>query len=649
MKKNLRRIISVLMVVLIPLFLALMENTATGRPDNPLASLPFWLIWTITILLALGTLIWEFYDQFSSGELLAGSTPTEVQAATNRQHLLKQMHTLWIKSVLDQSWYKEIRLQSDLCHRPDALADPWHLSLLQDEQPASLLPKGTSILNLYEEAGGELLILGEAGAGKTTLLLELTRELLSRAEQDTLQPLPVVLNLSSWASKRQPFDEWVEEELQEKYRVSRPVAHMWVNQGSLLLLLDDLDRVATTHQAECLEALQTYRQQMNAVSVVVCCQTHTYFEQKHLVALSAAIEVQPLTEAYIHEVLAQAGGDFVPLQQALREDPTLTELATTPLWFHLLRHTFQNQPLSADLRSGTLEERRERLFTLYVERMLHRRKSLLYWRPEQAFKWLAVLAEKMRRESQPIFAVESLQLHWLPPTQGALMLCETSVLLFVFLFGSLSVLFVNWLITRQVDWVAAILFGMGIAMMVDRVAGIQSRAGTITDAPWSRVERFLPHHSGLIRGLVLGLIVGLVFGLITGLVDWLHGSELGSALVRDMMVGLVFVPVVGLPIWLSGEQRSGRRPLSPNEGIWLSGKNGLLIGLFVGLLTGLLTGPLTGLVSDRYLVMYFGVTLGLSCGFLFGLHAFVQHFTLRLFLWCSGWLPWNLVPFLDVI
>jgi predicted NACHT family NTPase len=43
-------------------------------------------------------------------------------------------------------------------------------------------------MQVYDEAGGELLILGEPGAGKTTLLLQLARELLSRAEQDESLP-----------------------------------------------------------------------------------------------------------------------------------------------------------------------------------------------------------------------------------------------------------------------------------------------------------------------------------------------------------------------------------------------------------------------------------------------------------------------------
>lgn len=72
---------------------------------------------------------------------------------------------------------------------------------------------------VYDDADGELLILGAPGSGKTTLLLELARDLLFRAEQDEDHPIPVVFNLSSWAMKRQTLSDWLVEEL--KWRARR--------------------------------------------------------------------------------------------------------------------------------------------------------------------------------------------------------------------------------------------------------------------------------------------------------------------------------------------------------------------------------------------------------------------------------------------
>ena len=70
-----------------------------------------------------------------------------------------------------------------------------------DRSPLTL-PAGTTIVQVYDRAEGELLILGEPGAGKTTLLLELARVLLERAEQNERLPMPIIFNLSSWDRNR---------------------------------------------------------------------------------------------------------------------------------------------------------------------------------------------------------------------------------------------------------------------------------------------------------------------------------------------------------------------------------------------------------------------------------------------------------------
>jgi predicted NACHT family NTPase len=95
---------------------------------------------------------------------------------------------------------------------------------------------GTRITEVYDVANGELLLLGAPGSGKTTLLLELTRDLLDRAEHDEQHPVPVVFTLSSWAGK-QPLTEWMVEELISKYQVPPKLARTWVDTDQILPLL----------------------------------------------------------------------------------------------------------------------------------------------------------------------------------------------------------------------------------------------------------------------------------------------------------------------------------------------------------------------------------------------------------------------------
>ena len=64
------------------------------------------------------------------------------------------------------------------------------------------------ILDAFDLSGRALLVLGRPGAGKTRLLCELSRLLVSRAELDRGEPVPIFLDLTSWRNRR-PFDEWV--------------------------------------------------------------------------------------------------------------------------------------------------------------------------------------------------------------------------------------------------------------------------------------------------------------------------------------------------------------------------------------------------------------------------------------------------------
>ena len=117
----------------------------------------------------------------------------------NRQIMLQRVDDFWIEGVLENSLHNEMLLDLRLETQPEAVADPWEMVVRQPDQPQSILPPDTRIMDVFEKSGGSLLILGEPGSGKTTILLELARQLIERAQADPLQPIPVVFNLSSWA------------------------------------------------------------------------------------------------------------------------------------------------------------------------------------------------------------------------------------------------------------------------------------------------------------------------------------------------------------------------------------------------------------------------------------------------------------------
>jgi predicted NACHT family NTPase len=152
-----------------------------------------------------------------------------------------------------------------------------------------------SISAVFAEIGGGLLILGAPGAGKTTVLLELTRDLLIEAEADQEQPMPVVFNLSSWAVQRLPLAEWLVDELHIRYDVARQIGSQWLAGGEILPLLDGLDEVAKAHRADCIEAINAFRQEHGPARFVVCSRTEDYTMLVGLLRVEEAIELQPPT------------------------------------------------------------------------------------------------------------------------------------------------------------------------------------------------------------------------------------------------------------------------------------------------------------------------------------------------------------------
>src|SRR2546428_4080910 len=230
----------------------ILGNIVASRPLPP-AITPYlefaWPAFGLVTVLGIAFAVWEVRKEQERDR------PTLPFSSQNRTRLLAKVHAFWITGVLEQSLHGAALIELGLYEQPEAIENPWHLVLQEPNRVAHPLPPGTHIAQVYDGAGGELLILGAPGSGKTTLLLELARELLKRAQQDDTHLLPVVFNLSSWVVKRQPIPEWLVEELNTKYQVPRPLAQAWVDAEQVLPLLDGLDEIAPAYHRVCIEAI----------------------------------------------------------------------------------------------------------------------------------------------------------------------------------------------------------------------------------------------------------------------------------------------------------------------------------------------------------------------------------------------------------
>ena len=297
--------------------------------------------------------------------------------------------------------------------RPDAIANPWNLIIETGDNSPQPLPEGTKVIDIFDEigAGRTLLILGEPGSGKTTTLLELARDLIACAEQDVNLLIPVVFNLSSWASKQQKIADWLVEELNSKYDVPKKIGQAWVTQQQLLPLLDGLDEVKAEYRDDCIVALNQFKQEYGA-ELVVCSRIKDYEALSNRLNFQSAVYLKLLSLEQVCSYLDSVGGELRGLRTLIAEDKVLQELAQSPLMLHIMTLAYQGVAVEDLPKTEVLEERRKKLFDDYIEQMFKRRnrsKSEQRYSKHQTSHWLAWLAQRMLQKSKTVFLIEELE------------------------------------------------------------------------------------------------------------------------------------------------------------------------------------------------------------------------------------------------
>ncbi len=188
-------------------FLLLLLDVLKGAFASIFPHLPLWIILvSIVVVIVLTTTFGLWYERLKS-------TPETLAAAAreNRQRMLKLVQNEWITGFLENPLYYSYDEQLLSLALRERLGSRFDLVLSNPLEPTQTISPSTTIVQVFDQAGGELLILGGPGAGKTTLLLELARDLLKRAKDNEAAPIPVVLMLASWATEKLPLEQWIVE------------------------------------------------------------------------------------------------------------------------------------------------------------------------------------------------------------------------------------------------------------------------------------------------------------------------------------------------------------------------------------------------------------------------------------------------------
>lgn len=584
----------------------------------------------------------------------------------NRLRMLERVRIDWIDGVLMQSLWRIARIELGLEKSANAVAErPTYLFQVPGQRPAPI-SAGTSIVQLFDEAGGALLILGAPGTGKTTLLLELARDLLKRAESDVAHPIPVVFNLSSWALRRLPLDQWLATELNDS-DVPKRVAEWWVESEQVVPLLDGLDEVASEHRQACTTAINDFRREHGLVPIAVCSRIADYEALGTKLRLRSAVVVKPLTRPQVQDYLESAGEQLKQLKTALSRDTSLWEILESPLMLWVAMLAYQDAPVEFS-RTDSPRQRRRRIFAKFVEAMLRKRSLAAPCTGAETLSWLSRLASAMKTNQQTVFQLEALSEPWLA-TGAQRWVSRAGRVLGSGILGALTgtligVGFGPWVLKWFPGPLWKAIGGGVVGLIIGSVVGLGSGliALFMDVRPVEAIRCSLLNISTRVRkatrdGLVVSIIAASLFALVGLLNDRLFSGTLALNLkVAEKGIYRVFVTagwktglsgglwiglIMGLITLLSGGILRPRT--TPGQGIHRSATIALIAGSTSGFLSGSISWLTIGPGGSFFNSVSVAVVVGLFGGGLFC----IKHATLRLILWGKRLAPLRYVRFLN--
>lgn len=558
----------------------------------------------------------------------ASEAPEPTSDRRRQLILLQKVQRFWIEGVLQTSLAGSPPLELVWQRVPGAVQQPWeavvHPALYGE-------PDSRTIADEFDQADRALLILGEAGAGKTTTLLRLASALSMRALADATAPVPVVLNLSSWATDRLPLVDWVAEELVAKYQIPRRIGRPWLEDDALTLLLDGFDELPAAHRPGCALALNAFRQQWGLTGLAVCTRPAEYKAARVRLQLGGAIRLQPLTVAQRDRYLAVGGERLASLRQAMDHSDALQELARTPLFLEVMSVVFRDAApadvsgLAArvETEDSYVQETRERLFSAYEQRMFQLRGPQADYAPQQTVRWLAWLAAKMEEHDRTVFLLEELQPSWLSRRDRRLYLLAGHLITGL-AGGLLMWLLLHWLravIPRFQSVLSPALAGwlgipLGVTELLVLLGGSLTLALLMALIHLWQFERAPVHRgpAGEWFGRRRGILVGLLTGLLTIATMLLFGNlalALSWGLAMGFMFGMVSRYLTGL------DYRHDIRPVEALGWSWFEAGKGLLVGLALAAAGEILETALFGYNGILRSVLFFGLA-GFLVGGLYG-------------------------------
>ncbi len=633
---------------------------------------------------------------------LPEAKPAPSRRDRNEKTLINAVWTE-VDDRLRQSLHNAILIRLDMAEQRSQVSRPWDAELRTAEQRSKPLAPGTPIAEVFDrtDVGGKLLILGNPGAGKTTTMLDMAATLVQRANGDADEPIPVMVNLSSWQNSKQSFTDWLLNELKLKYGISAKLGQTWLSEKKLLPLLDGLDELPPARQAPVVQAINTWLQsEAGAPRLLVCSRIEEYELYAEKLDLNGAICLNPLTDEQLHDYLASL--QMESLWDTLQHDADLLALVRTPLLLSvtiLANDDLDEKHLS---QLQTTQERLDYLLDAYIGRRLHEPVASKAYLPgkqptaQQTRHWLVWLARQLKTQSEDEFLIENIQ----PSTLKQKHRHINYIILFLVLRGlplaltvlSAGIIVIFLRLSSLIDgnemtsmpkpnfaWILSFLStAFSLAWIIGIIIGLIINFESIHSI--KTIERLCFSQNafkkfvfsfGKNQSFNLSMLKGIILGFFFSVTIHLWGNDaVKGSLENSVSISLPFAKLSGI-FWfgvtsggllgfclgISNEmidslKSSMTQKEIPNSGIIQSIKNvpillilSTFLTTFIFCLFSLIAEKdFSGLLSTIFLGL---VILPFLLVFSEGMLPFFQHLALRIILYFSREIPWNYARFLN--
>lgn len=507
-------------------------------------------------------------EQFSHATLLDFS-PYDYTA----KEVLKQLEKVVGEELV------RARFQGELIDVKIEFTDRYLVDPTKSKRLFEIQNQVLSIHSVFELCHKRLLILGGPGIGKTLVLHQLAEALLENTTH-FFPKIPVILRLNTFGSDQDNVADWLVSALQKTYFVSRSIARSWVEEEKLILLLDGLDTITESQQANSIVRLNKYFENHSYPFAITCRTTELQRTDKNVCA-EAAIILQRLRNDQVQDYFERV--NLEPhLSKLLLESKLLSNEETkTPLMLQTMIQTFGGIPEDdLPLISGLSYHQ---LFEKFVERKLaehreavitdsqikaNRQRAEILASEKQSLSTLQWLAAQMIKHNVTDLYIERLQPKWLT-NKGFL---AVYFLLSRFLIGLVGGL------------IGGIMLGLGLGLFFNLL------------------------NEGFLRGIVEGTICGVTGGMTIGLIDLIRvnriliegdiklpSSQLYARIVAKITLRTV---AVGLNCWVMIWMCLGRvNWLGYDQIFWQ--REGVFVAICAGLCFGFVFGFRTRMLESH--------------------------------------------------